>query len=174
MIPEASAFLTRISKLRGAEKSALKHSAGKPLREATTMALSAFYRCLPRDIPKWQEDRWFAIACFRCLWENQAADIIPLEKVIGGMIASEDLSESTKHRVESLLDTEWAEDNYMLTKLARLMKMIRHKTSSELPIDFAALLNDLIYWNNSKQNVQRKWAREIFALMAIEEDEAEN
>ena len=66
-----------------------------------------------------------------------------------------------QHRVEGLLDTQWDQDGYMLTKLCRMMKLIRQKTSEE--IDFADLLEDLIYWNNENQSVQRKWARAIFS-----------
>lgn len=176
MISEANAFLNRVSKLRGPDRSALKRAVGKPLNEANAAALSAFYRCLSRDtekIPKWQEDRWFAVACFRCLWDAPAASIAPMEKVISNMIASGELYDSTKHKIEVLLDYEWeSADNYMmLTKLTRLIKMIRSKTTSELPIDLALLLSDLIYWNSDRQYVQRRWAREIFALVITEDDE---
>lgn len=50
----------------------------------------------------------------------------------------------------------------MLTKLARLVKLIRQKSDRAKP-DFEALLEDLIYWNAENQSVQRKWARAIFS-----------
>ena len=77
------------------------------------------------------------------------------------MIKDRDLSESTGHRAEVLLDTAWDEDGYMLTKLTRLVKLIRQKSDGE-PVDFEVLLEDLIGWNSEKQYVQRKWARAIF------------
>lgn len=161
MKEEYHSFLLRLKMLGNGERAALKRSAGVMLAEADGKAVSVFYRCLPCGIPQWQEERWFAVACLRCLWDAEADGGEEFEKLIGRMIAEEVLSDSTKHRIEVLLDTAWDEDGYMLTKLARLIKLIRQK-SDRLPIDFAALLEDLVYWNAENQSVQRKWARSIF------------
>jgi CRISPR type I-E-associated protein CasB/Cse2 len=50
---------------------------------------------------------------------------------------------------------------YMLTKLTRMVKLIRQK-SDRTAVDFSAMLDDLIRWNNENQYVQRKWASAIF------------
>lgn len=171
MIESANQFLVRVSKLDKGDRSALKRAVGTALREANAKALSAFYKCLPRDTPKWQEDRWFAIGCIRCLWDEEANHCEPLEKVVHKMIFSEELSKSTENKMKHLLDSAWESDGNLLTNLARLMRMIRQKTSSELNIDLASLLSDLIYWNSSNQYVQRRWAREIFAEFVMEDDE---
>ena len=76
-------------------------------------------------------------------------------------MGSDKLSKSTAHRVETLLDTKWDADGFMLTKLTRLIKLIRQK-SDRAAVDFAALLDDLIRWNYDSQTVQRKWARAVF------------
>jgi CRISPR type I-E-associated protein CasB/Cse2 len=49
----------------------------------------------------------------------------------------------------------------MLTKLARLVKLVKQKSGGTI-IDFSGLLDDLIRWNFDTQPVQRKWARMIF------------
>lgn len=154
-------FLNRLKLLDNGDRAALKRTAGTMLAEANGKAVAAFYRCLPFGIPQWQEERWFAVACLRCLWDAEASGGTPFEKIVGRMIREEDLSESTGHRVEVLLDTAWDEDGYMLTKLTRLIKLIRQKSDGE-PVDFEVLLEDLIGWNSEKQYVQRKWARSIF------------
>lgn len=156
------AFLMRLNTLGNGDRAALKRAAGIMLAEADGKAVAAFYRCLPFGIPQWQEERWFAVACLRCLWDAEADRGAPFEKIVGRMIKDGDLSESTGHRAEVLLDTAWDEDGYMLTKLTRLVKLIRQKSDHE-PVDFEALLEDLIGWNSEKQYVQRKWARSIFA-----------
>lgn len=161
MKEEYHSFLLRLKMLGNGDRAALKRSAGVMLEEADGKAVSAFYRCLPCGIPQWQEERWFAVACLRCLWDADMVGGEPVEQIIGQMIRDEKLSDSTLHRAEVLLDTAWDEDGYMLTKLARLIKLIRQK-SDRLPIDFAALLEDLVYWNAENQSVQRKWARSIF------------
>ena len=154
-------FFNRICELGTGDRAALKRAAGIMLAEADGKAVAAFYRCLPFGIPQWQEERWFAVACLRCLWDAEADGGAPFERIVGNMLKDEKLSDSTGHRVEVLLDTAWDEDGYMLTKLTRLIKLIRQKSDGE-PVDFEVLLEDLIGWNSEKQYVQRKWARAIF------------
>lgn len=161
MKEENRTFLLRLNVLGNGDRAALKRSAGTMLADADGKAVSAFYRCLPYGTPQWQEDRWFAVACLRCLWDAESEGEEPIEKIIGRMIDEETLSESTQHRIEVLMDTAWDDDGYMLTKLTRLVKLIRQK-SDRLPVDFAALLADLLYWNAENQAVKRKWARSIF------------
>ena len=154
-------FINRICWLGNGDRAALKRTAGIMLAEADGKAVAAFYRCLPFGIPQWQEERWFAVACLRCHWDAETDGGEPFEKVVGRMLKDEKVSDSIGHRVEVLLDTAWDEDGYMLTKLTRLMKLIRQKSDRE-SVDFEALLEDLIGWNSEKQYVQRKWARSIF------------
>ena len=99
--------------------------------------------------------------CLRCLWDADMEGGEPFEQIIGRLIREEKLSDSTLHRAEVLLDTAWDEDGYMLTKLTRMVKLIRQK-SDRTAVNFSAMLDDLIRWNNENQYVQRKWARAIF------------
>lgn len=161
MTEEYQAFLGRLCALGSGDRAALKRAAGIMLSDADGKAVAAFYRCLPYGTPQWQEERWFAVACLRCLWDADMEGGEPVEQIIGQMIRDEKLSDSTLHRAEVLLDTAWDEDGYMLTKLTRLVKLIRQK-SDRAPVDFAALLEDLLGWNVENQHVQRKWARAIF------------
>lgn len=155
------AFLKRVDNLSAGDRVALKRSAGTMISEAPGKAMTAFYRCAPLTIPQWQEDRWFAIACVKCLWDPIEGNSKPIEAIIAELINNSELSASMEHRVEALLDTAWDQDGYMLTKLCRMMKLLRQKAGTEP--DFEALLEDVIYWNNESQSVQRKWARRIFS-----------
>lgn len=154
-------FMERVDALSTGDRVALKRSAGVMLSEAGGKAIAAFYRCVTPVVPQWQEDRWFAVACMKCLWDSQKGSGEPVEDVLAKLFHSSELSDSVQHRVSGLLDTQWDRDGYMLTKLCRLVKMLRQKTTQEL--DFADLLEDVIYWNNENQSVQRKWARAIFS-----------
>lgn len=154
-------FFAGLKNLGTGDRAALRRAAGLMLKDADSRAVAVFYRCLPHEVPQWQEDRWFAVACLRCLWDTEAGEGEPFERIVGKMIRAEELSASTGHRAEVLLDTAWDEDGYLLTKLARLVKLVRQK-SDRAPIDFAALLEDMIRWNREDQSVQRKWARGIF------------
>lgn len=154
-------FLKQVDSLGPGSRVALKRSAGIMLSQADAKAIAAFYRCISPAVPQWQEDRWFAVACIKCLWEPAVGPGEPVEDALAKLTRSAELSDSMQHRIEGLLDTAWDQDGYMLTKLCRLMKMLRQKNLVEL--DFSALLGDMIYWNNENQSVQRKWARAIFS-----------
>ena len=155
-------FFDRLNRLNKGERAALRREAGNMLQEADGAALTVFYRCLPPTADRWQEEKYFAVACLRCLWDADEAEGSPLEQIIADLLRSGELSDSTAHRIETLLDTKWDLDGYMLTKLSRLIKLIRQK-SDRRRVDFSGLLEDLIYWNSETQTVQRKWARAIFS-----------
>lgn len=160
---QMKAFIERLNSSGTGDHVALKRSAGIMLNEADGKAIAALYRCLPGSVPYWQEDRWFAVACMKCMWEPTEAEGEPVEQILADLLAREELSGSMAHRIEALLDTQWDEDGFLLTKLCRLMKLIRQKTTAQ--IDFAALLQDLIFWNQDNQSVQRKWAHTIFTTV---------
>ena len=163
-------FFDRLNRLGNGERAALRREAGTMIQDADGAALTGFYRCLPASVDKRQEEKWFAVACLRCLWDAGNQEGTPLEQVISALMKSDDLSDSTGHRVEILLDTKWDTDGFMLTKLTRLVKLIRQKSDRRY-IDFSCLLDDLIRWNSESQNVQRKWARAVFTGdMTITED----
>ena len=161
MRDEYHSFFLRLKDLGNGDRAALKRATGTTLAEADGKAVAVFYRCMPYGVPQWQESRWFALACLYCLWDADMECGELFEKSIGRMIRNDELSDSIGHRLEVLLDTAWDDDGYMQMKLTRIVKLIRQK-SDRSAIDFAALLEDLIYWNAENQSVQRKWARSIF------------
>ena len=163
MKEEKEFFFQKIDHLDSGERAVLRRNVGKLLRQADGRAITVFYRCLPFSVNNWyDEDKWFAVACIRCLWEPNEEDGQPLEQIISDLLQKEMLSDSVRHRIGILLDTDWDTDGYLLTKLTRLMKLIRSK-SDRAQIDCAELLDDLIYWNRESQSVQRKWAKTIFS-----------
>lgn len=165
-------FFANLNRLSTGERAALKRCAGTMLQDADGKAMTAFYRCLPPFVDERQADRWFTVACLRCLWDAGEENGVPFEKRLGQLLRDDALSDSTAHRIESLLDTDWDNDGYMLGKLVRLIKMIRQKNGAE--IDFGALLDDLIHWNADTQYVQRKWARAVFAGADADNEKGEN
>ena len=168
MTEEQKTFFEKLDRLGNGERAALRREAGVMLQDAAGSALTAFYRCLPVSVGTAQEAKWFAVACLRCLWDAGEQDSRPLEQIISRMMRGGDLSASTEHRVELLIDTRWDQDGYMLGKLARLIKLVRQK-SDRAEIDFPVLLEDLLFWNGERQTVQRKWARAIFGNQNYEE-----
>ena len=169
MTETQKSFFSRLNTLGTGERAALRREAGVMLQEADSAALTTFYRCLPSAVDSRQEGKWFAIACLRCLWDSGEEGGKPFAQIIADLIRRDELSASTGHRVENLLDTPWDADGYMLTKLARLVKMVKQK-SGNIAVDFPDLLVDLLRWNYDSQPVQRKWARTIFASDTMTEE----
>lgn len=163
-----NAFLFRLAKLPNGDRTALKRAVGVKLNDANTGAITAFYRCMPKEVPRWQEERWFLIACMRCLWPADMGSGEPIERVIRRLYDEGSLSDSSLHRAQDLLDTTWDEEGFLMSKMTRFVKLIRSK-SNKAAIDFSSLLSDLIYWNKDNQSVQRDWARIIFTKSVSEE-----
>ncbi len=152
------AFFEALDTLSAGERTALRRSAGTMLAEADGRALAAFYRCLPYTVEAAQ-DRWYAAACFHCLWDPDCQPRLPAEEAFRKLIKSADSSESLEHRLAALLDLSWADDGYLLTKLSRILRLLQQK---DYCIDCSSLLDDLLGWNSDKQYVQRKWARRMY------------
>lgn len=160
MIEQYSEFSNRLNRLGSGDRAALRRSAGDMLEHADGRALTVFYRCLPNNIPAYQEGKWFAVACLRCLWDAGDEGSESLPELLCNMRSQELLSDSVVHRVEILMDTPWDQDGYMLKKLYRLIVLVRQKNGAIL--SFQELLADLLGWNWENQQIQRKWARTIF------------
>lgn len=137
------------------------------LPEAGGQAWSAFFSCLPYEVSPSMESRWFAAGCFHCLWEA-GSERMPMGKVLYRL---KDSSGSLERRIAALFDLRWESDGYLLVKLSRIIKMARQKGYA---IDCAALLKDLLRWDDDSQSVQRRWAREMYQTTDITEEKGEN
>lgn len=148
-------FFAALNQCSSGERASLRRNCGKLLKDADGAAVVLFYRYAPRGIPDWQEDCWFAAACFACLWEGDGPGI-PMEQALAQL---KQTSDSMEHRLAGLLDIRWETDGYLLGKLSRIVKMAKAKG---IVVDCSRLLEDLIYWNGSTQSVQRKWAKAMY------------
>lgn len=148
-------FFAALQQCSTGERASLRRNCGKLLKDADGQAVVIFYRYVPRSIPAWQEDYWFAAACFSCLWDGDA-HFIPLEQALAQLKLT---SDSMEHRLAGLLDQRWEADGFFLGKLSRIIKLAKAKG---IAIDCALLLEDLLYWNSSTQSVQRKWAKAMY------------
>ena len=151
-------FFEALDRLSSGERAVLRRASGQLIQEADAQSMAVFYRCLPWNAHEnyFDEERWFASACFHCLWEAESGPRQPLEQVMKEMRKK---SDSMEHRLTSLLDMSWETDGYLLTKLSRIVKMARQQGYC---VDCDSLLEDLLHWNSDTQYVQRKWARAMY------------
>lgn len=161
---ERDRFFEALSRISAGDRACLRRNCGKLLIDADGQAVTAFYRCLPEAVPHWQEDCWFAAACFSCLWETDQKGQ-PFEAVLSAL---KENSDSMEHRLAAMLDLKWDEDGYLLLKISRIIKMAGSKG---MAMDCESLLQDLIYWNSSNQSVQRKWARAMYIKNSVINEE---
>ncbi|MDO5785609.1 MAG: type I-E CRISPR-associated protein Cse2/CasB [Eubacteriales bacterium] len=164
---QISAFLERLDALSTGERAVLKRSAGKMLHEVDGRAIAAFYKCYPPESERKQE-KWFAVACIYCMWDwsKEEQKAISLQDILSDLRKEKTISESMQHRLTSLLDLKWDRDGYLLTKLVRIIKMVKAKRYA---VDCAALLKDLLDWEWDDQRVQRRWARRFYQEAPTEE-----
>lgn len=76
-----------------------------------------------------------------------------------------DKSQSVERRFIALLDSDEGQLPHRLRQMVALLK--------EYPIDFDALLKDLLSWNHPDKWVQIKWAREFYKDANDKENAAE-
>lgn len=152
-------YLQAIDNLDTGGRTALKRAAGSRLQDAPK-ALAAFYAALPYGVPDWQTQRWFAAGCLHCLADDGDGPAVPLPDILRKLRNEESWSSHLQSRVIQLLDTAWDDrDGYLLIKLTRLVKIMRHKGYR---VDCGSLIQDLIDWNRESQTVQRRWASTIY------------
>ena len=95
-----SEFFMDLQRCTTGERAALRRNCGKLLKDADGQAVLLFYRYVPRSIPAWQEDYWFAAACFSCLWEADISSV-PMQQALAQL---KQTSDSMEHRLAGLLD----------------------------------------------------------------------
>lgn len=161
-----ASFLKRVDELPTGDRTVLKRSAGKMLSEADGRAVTAFYRCFPGNADERMADRWFASACFHCMWDTGSSGTA-FEQILCKL---KDESSSAEHRFAALLDQRWENDGFFLTKLSRMIKMMYQKGYC---VNCAALLEDLLYWNADSHFIQRKWAQAMYRIKDITEEKGD-
>ncbi|ANJ67345.1 type I-E CRISPR-associated protein Cse2/CasB [Halothiobacillus diazotrophicus] len=93
--------------------------------------------------------------------EGRAGVLTPLAKACAlHQLASG--SVSTERRFIHLLDADREQLPHRLRQMIALL--------NEQPIDFQALLNDLLYWNRPDKNVQNAWARAFYRTITPTEN----
>ncbi|MDY6956279.1 MAG: type I-E CRISPR-associated protein Cse2/CasB [Pseudomonadota bacterium] len=88
--------------------------------------------------------------------EGRAGALVPLAKACAlHQLASD--SASTERRFIHLLDADSEQLPHRLRQMVALL--------NEQPIDFQALLNDLLYWNHADKGTQNAWARAFYRTL---------
>lgn len=107
----------------------------------------------------WHRDMHYLVAA---LWaahwrEGRAGTALPLARACAAHQLKSG-SASTERRFISLLDADREQLPHRLRQMVALL--------GEQPIDFEALLNDLLHWNRDDRRTQNAWARNFYRALA--------
>lgn len=103
----------------------------------------------------WRREMHYLVAGLWALhWrEGLSGTLIPIGKASSDYQQASG-STSTERRFIALLDADRDQLPYRLRQMVALLK--------EYPIDFDALLNGLLYWNDDQKRTHNKWARDFY------------
>jgi len=151
--PRITEFCKRLEQLDAGERARLKRNAGRTLAESHNV-LGLFFRILPRDIPRYQEDTYFLVATLFPLAESGD------EGSLGHALyraRDKKYAQGLDRRVEVLLDADREQLSF------RLRQAIRFLDSKRVAVNWPRLLKDLLAWGHPNRYVQENWARDYFA-----------
>lgn len=106
----------------------------------------------------WRREMHYLVAgLWAAHWrEGRAGQPLPLAKACA-MHQLKSGSASTERRFINLLDSDAEQLPHRLRQMIALLK--------EQDIDFAALLKDIVYWNDEQKRTQNAWARDFYRTL---------
>ena len=151
--PQVTEFCDRLAQLDRGELARLKRSAGRTLAESHD-ALGLFFRTLPRNVPRWQEETYFLVATLYG-WADAGGqcnlgDALYRARQGGGEAGLD-------RRMRVLLDADREQLPF------RLRQAVRFLYGQRVPISWPQLLQDLLAWDHPRRYVQENWARAYYA-----------
>ena len=151
--PRVTEFCERLEQLDAGERARLKRNAGRTLAESHNV-LGLFFRILPHNVPRHQEEIYFLVATLFPLAESGG------EGNLGHALyraRDKKYAQGLDRRVEVLLDADREQLPF------RLRQAIRFLDSKRVAVNWPRLLKDLLAWGHPKRYVQENWARDYFA-----------
>lgn len=152
--PRITQFIANLEELDAGERARLKRNAGNSLVQARHTALGLFYKALPPNVPRYQEETYFLVATLYPLADSGETGNL------GAALRQAQVptnKEGLDRRIEILLDADETQLPF------RLRQAVRFLYSNRVPVDWPRLLDDLLYWTHESRFVQKAWARAYFA-----------
>lgn len=110
----------------------------------------------------WRREVFYLVAgLWASHWrEGRVGVPVSIGKACFARYIADDKSPSVERRFITMLDSDTGQLPNRLRQMIALLK--------EQPIDFAAMLNDLLYWNGDRKITQNNWARDFYRNMQKE------
>lgn len=155
-------FFANIDRLPVKKRNALREEAKRTLEDSLhSSSYGIFFSCLPdpNSIPEELESRYYFSGCLHCLWPADTKKRLPVEEILWRMGQDKAKAKRLEHDLGILLDYQWFTGDILPGKIYHLARIVKQEGYA---IDCAALLEDLIDWDDLKQIVQLKWARSLY------------
>lgn len=162
-------FLLELSKPESSNRAALaalRRGLGKPPGEAAEM-FPYVVPWVPDHPNEWEEETYYLVASLFALhplpWPE--GDATPASSRTFGasmakLIATPDRLDAVERRFVALLNAHREDLSDHLRRNVALLK------AAEIPVDWAQLLTDLLWWDHAQRRVQRRWARSFWTAVA--------
>jgi CRISPR system Cascade subunit CasB len=151
--PRVIEFCERLSQLDPGDRARLKRNAGRTLSDSHKV-MGLFFRLLPPNVPRLQEDTYFMIATLYPLAES--CDKGNLGNALR-QARDPKYAQGLDRRIQVLLDANQEQLAF------RLRQAIHFLHGQRVPVNWPRLLHDLLRWDSPKRYVQEQWARTYFA-----------
>jgi len=158
-------FVEKLQELRKSDISLLKRNAGRSLSESQN-AFSIFYRIVPYDLSKTQEEICFLVSTLYGLNPNSEEGNFGTTM---GKVCLKTQSKSVERRFSMLLDSKITFSHVGGTETGELRYRMRQNAklaaSKEVGINWFELTKDLLGWNSDSRNTQIRWAKAFYTVI---------
>jgi len=150
-------FVAALEQLDAAGRARLKRNAGRTLGEARDIH-RVFFQALPYEVPEYVYEDYFLVATLFPLAPHQenAGSFGTAMRQVRHIRNGAERANSLDRRFQTLIDSEREQLPFRLRQAVRLI------AADRLPIDWIALLRDLLGWELDGKPVQLRWAKDYF------------
>lgn len=145
---------------------ALRRGLGKSPGEAAEM-FPYVVPWVPNDPKEWEEAPYYLVASLFALhplpWPESdatSASSRTFGASMAKLIATPDRLDAVERRFVALLNAHPEDIGDHLRRNVALLK------AADIPVDWAQLLTDLLWWDHPQRRVQRRWARSFWTSVA--------
>lgn len=145
-------YIRKLENLDAGDKARFKRNVGRTISESHDV-LGLFYRLLPFGVSHYHVELYFLVATlFPHCDSGGSGDFGTSLK----QARDKKHSKGLDRRVEILLDAEETQLTFHLRQTVHFLH------SKRVRINWASLLEDLIYWSHPDRFIQQRWARSYF------------
>ncbi|MEN9935122.1 MAG: hypothetical protein RLZZ387_1701 [Chloroflexota bacterium] len=147
-------FVTSLERLDAGGRARLRRNAGRTLGEARDVH-RVFFQALPYEVPEQRQEDYFLVATLFPLAPHRAG-AGSLGTTLRRIRGDDERANSRDRRFQTLLDSDRDQLPF------RLRQAVRLAAAGEQPVDWVALLGDMLGWEREGKPVQKRWARDYY------------